>query len=67
MGRRGFVPADVPPIPAELRHDYEHNPDTGRCTQCPLPKWNRRMHHPSLAQRAEWARFDERLLGEPVS
>lgn len=62
-----FVPAEVPPIPEEKLHHYVHNPDTGRCAECPLPRWNRRIHRPSDAQRAEWLRFDEQRLGEPVS
>lgn len=67
MARGKFVPADVPPIPDELQHDYEHDEETRRCKHCPLPKWNRRWHRPSEAQRAEWRMFSERLLGERVS
>lgn len=67
MARGKFVPAEVPPIPAERRHAYKHDPDTGRCAECPLPKWNKRIHRPSDAIRAEWAEFNERLLGEHVS
>lgn len=62
-----FVAAPAPrPIPAARRHSYEHDPETRRCKHCPLPRSNRRMHEPSLGERADWREFDERLLGEYV-
>ena len=67
MARRGFIPAKVDPIPADKRHPYEHDPETRRCTRCPLPESNKRVHRPSDRKRAEWSRFDDALLGERVS